>query len=157
MFRIKVAVLFVALAQACAHQGPKFTEAQPPRADEALVYFYRAKVAGPAALSPAFYLESQKVVDLPYQGYTQIYVKSGEYNTRVSWGVLTGQPSLDAKFNFAAGRTYFIRLGGDGGRDVISGVTTVTTSLTSVPPSIALRELGECCMFIRAETERLAR
>jgi hypothetical protein len=158
-----VAVLFLALLQACqTPQGPKFTEAPAPRADEALVYLYRGN-SPPFALSPTIFLESQRIVDLASQGYTQVYVMPGEYATKASWPLISGMPSLTGKLNFAPGRIYFVRLGGDisSASDYATGrptvITTTTTSLQSVPPSIALRELGACCTFIRPEVERVAR
>ena len=151
-----IAVTLLVLLQACAttlHEGPKFSEARAPAAGEALVYVYRGH-APPLYFSPAISFDSVKVVDLANKGYTYVYVKPGEYTIRSEWPALAVAPSLNGKFAFAAGQTYFLRLGGAMEFTRRAEVSSTRSSLFSVPPVVGRQEIAEC-MLVRADVERI--
>ena len=142
--------LLLVLLLGCAttlHEGPKFAETAAPSGDEALVYIYRNFVP-PIYQSPAIYFNSTKIVDLANKGYTNVYVRPGEYLIRSEWSDVSGAPNVQGKAGFAAGQTYFIRLGGD------MNPGTVRSTLQSVPTSLGTSEIAEC-MFVKPEVERV--
>jgi hypothetical protein len=137
------------------HEGPRFTEAAPPPAGEALVYVYRG-YAPPFLFSPAISVDGTKIVDLPNRGYTHVYVKPGEYTIKSQWPLISTAPSREGKFSFAAGETYFVRLGGtmDSSGTLTQQMYTVVSTLLSVPASVGQQEITEC-MAVKSEVERI--
>jgi hypothetical protein len=142
------------------HEGPKFTAAPPPKADEALIYLYRGDVP-PYYLSPTIQLDSVKVVDLPNRGYTHLYAKPGKYRFKSQWSPIAAQPTLEGPFEFAAGHTYFIRLGGNikfgqkhGPNHQPQKVIVSRQSVETVLPEEGMSEISDL-MYIRPEVERL--
>jgi hypothetical protein len=158
-----LALAVLVLLPGCAttlHEGPKFAAAAPPKADEALVYLYRGEVV-PYYFSPAILFDSVKIVDLPNRGYTHFYAKPGKRAFKSQWSPITGQPTLEGTFEFGAGSTYYLRMGGRITRDVKfspygkpQAGTTSRQSVETVLPEEGLHEMANL-MYVRPEVERL--
>lgn len=139
------------------HKGPQFLPAAPPNSDQALVYFYRPSNP-PLWRSPTLYVNDIRIGDLYNEAYTYVYFTPGTYSIRTDWPWDTRVPDLQREGSFEAGKTYFVRLGGDmsfSAGPAGSGTTVhISTSLQVLIDDQMKGEIAHC-MFFTPERQQI--
>ena len=137
---------FITGCAATLHKGEKYSPAPPPSSEQALVYFYRPH-SPPLWRNPMLYVNEIKIGDLYNQGYTYIYLAPGAYSIKTDWAWDAGVPDLKGEQTFEAGKTYFVRLGGDMTFSGPGVNVNTSTSLHVLSDDQVKGEIAHCMYF----------
>jgi len=138
MKRAWTAVLLLTLSGSAAASG--FTEAPPPPSGKALVYIYRAYSYQQGNQGAAIYLDDKQAVNLGTRGYTWLHLPEGLHTLEHRKNVYLADERTGAEIRFAAGRTYYFRVG----VSLSSGIKDVRWVLSEEPAMKALEEISRC-------------
>lgn len=91
----------------CTSLGPKFSQAQKPAKDKALIYVYRVNKFAGSAGSPYVCMGKQVIGEIPNGGYFMFTAPPGSHELRMR-GVL-GDTLASFPFNVKAQQVYYVR------------------------------------------------
>lgn len=141
----KIIAIFILTISGCATSitAPKFKEAPSPemQTDMAVLYIYR-KFASPLTSSAYLYLNDQKVASLLNEGFTWIYVPSGNQKLKYSWSIFAAMPTVEFEFSFVAGKLYAFEMIGQASPYISQ------SKLKPVPYEEATVIIESCCRYV---------
>lgn len=138
MKRVWTALWVLSLSAGAAAAG--FTEAPAAPAGKALVYIYRDYNYQQGNQGAAIYLDDKQVVNLGTRGYTWLHIPEGLHTLEHRKSLYLADERTGADIRFAAGRTYYFRVGVSLG----SGIKDVRWMLSEQPAMTALEEIARC-------------
>jgi hypothetical protein len=138
MKRVWTALLVLTLSGSAVAAG--FTEAPAAPVGKVLVYIYRAYNYQQGNQGAAIYLDDKPVVNLGTRGYTWLHIPEGLHTLEHRKSLYLADERTGAEIRFAAGRTYYFRVGVSLG----SGIKDVRWMLSEQPAMNALEEIAKC-------------
>lgn len=143
LFKLTLACIAFLVLNGCAYtmlNGKKFSEAPPPKSNEALLYIYRIH-GGPHFRSPDITINDKMFIDLQNLGYSYKYLSPGEYSIKTKWSIDLSGRDREVNLKIKSGETYYIQLYGNTNYSYKS-------YFELVPNDKAKKEILECCLLI---------
>ncbi|MCE9686645.1 DUF2846 domain-containing protein [Shewanella sp. AS16] len=142
-------LVMIASLTGCSATGPKFTQTEAPKANQAKVYFYRPKAMLDGAAAPTVQINGVDSFNISNGGYQVLDLNRGETVISVKEGGFVSNwraGSLQISFDAQANHTYFVRLTAElANAAYLGGIVSISGnySLGLVNQETALKELHE--------------
>ena len=110
-----ISIFLLILLQGCSATGPLFEPENPPVENQSLLYIYRPNVEMLWMRTAVIYINDEKLVELPNQGYTSVKLSPGIYRVKQIWEPWPGDfkwlsVPIDVDLTLKAGKTHFLEL-----------------------------------------------